>query len=45
VTPARGGLADLARPADEGHLPVVREVVDQQRVVYAILRQHADHYP
>ena len=45
VAPARGGLADLARPADEGHLPVVREVVDQQRVVYAILRQHADHYP
>ena len=38
------GASDLPRPADEGHLPVVREVVDQQRVVHAILRRHADRY-
>lgn len=44
VVPARRGLAHLARPADEGHLPPARQVVREQGIVGSPPRLHADHY-
>ncbi len=33
MIPARGGLADLARASDKRHLPVLCQMLEQQRVV------------